>query len=475
MGASKALPSPLLCGRINSTVSQAVPSHLPALCSFGPCCFTALAATMSYSRSTVYSVSSRPVSVVQRVAPVASAASVYAGAGGSGSRISVSRSVGLGSSYLGGGGGGGYGGISSSFSLSGSGVVQNEKETMQDLNDRLASYLEKVRSLEAENRRLEIQIREYMEKKGPSIQDWSRYYDIIEDLKSQIFDHTVENARVVLQIDNARLAADDFRVKFEAELAIRQSVESDINGLRKVIDDTNMSRLQLESEIENLKEELIFMKKNHEDEVNSLQSQIANSGLTVEVDAPKSQDLSKIMAEIRAQYDMLAQKNLEDLDKYWSNQITESTVIINQNTKELETHRGTVTELRRTVQTLEIELESLRNLRANLEGNLHEVETRYAIQMEQLNGLLLRTEAELAQVRNDVQRQADEYQALLNIKDKLEAEITTYRRLLEGGEDLSLKDALLESTMQTTQTVHSTKIVDGKVVSETTDSKVLKR
>lgn len=53
--------------------------------------------------------------------------------------------------------------------------------------------------------------------------------------------------------------------RFEAELAIRQSVEGDINGLRRVIDDTNMSRLQLESEIESLKEELIFMKKNHQD------------------------------------------------------------------------------------------------------------------------------------------------------------------------------------------------------------------
>uniref|UniRef100_A0A6J0SL64 Keratin, type I cytoskeletal 18 n=1 Tax=Pogona vitticeps TaxID=103695 RepID=A0A6J0SL64_9SAUR len=437
---------------------------------------------MSYSRSSVYSSSSfRPGGGSSvRFGPMASAASVYAGAGGSGSRISVSRSASLGSSYLGGGGagagfGGGYGGYSSSFSLSGSGVVQNEKETMQDLNDRLASYLEKVRSLEADNRKLEIQIREHMEKKGPIARNWSHYFDLIEDLKNQIFDQTVDNSRIVLQIDNARLAADDFRVKFEAELAIRQSVENDINGLRKVIDDTNMTRLQLESEIEALKEELLFMKKNHEDEVNSLQAQIAKSGLTVEVDAPKTQDLSKIMAEIRAQYDTLAQKNLEDLDKYWSQQITESTVMITQNTKEIETARGTVTDLRRTVQTLEIELESLRNLKANLEGNLHEVEARYGLQMEHLNGLLLRTEAELVQMRNDVHRQAEEYQALLNIKDKLEGEIATYRQLLEGGEELSLKDALLESTMQTTQKVHTTKTVDGKVISETSESRVLKR
>nr|XP_028577075.1 keratin, type I cytoskeletal 18 [Podarcis muralis] len=432
---------------------------------------------MSYSKSSVYSSSYRPVGGSGRFGPVASAASVYAGAGGSGSRISVSRSSSLGSSYVGGGGGGygGYGGSGFSLSLSGSGGVHNEKETMQDLNDRLASYLEKVRSLEAENRRLEIQIREHLEKKGPSTRDWSRYFELIEDLKNQIFDQTVDNARIVLQIDNARLAADDFRVKFEAELAIRQSVESDINGLRKVIDDTNMSRLQLEGDIEALKEELIFLKKNHQDEVNALQSQIANSGLTVEVDAPKSQDLGKIMAEIRAQYDTLAQKNLEDLDKYWSQQITESTVMITQNTKEIETGRATVTELRRNVQTLEIELESLRNLKANLEGNLLEVESRYGMQMEHLNGLLLRTEAELAQMRSDVQRQAEEYQALLNIKDKLEAEINTYRTLLEGGDEFNLKDALLESTMQTTQKIHTTKIIDGKVVSETSESKVMKR
>ncbi|CAM4603499.1 keratin, type I cytoskeletal 18 [Lepidochelys kempii] len=428
---------------------------------------------MSFSRSTSYSSSLRSPSIMgRRYAPNTSAASVYAGAGGSGSRISMARATSLGSSFQGSSSGGSYG-----ISLSGSGVVQNEKETMQDLNDRLASYLERVRSLETDNRKLELQIREFMDKKGPRSQDWSRYFQIIEDLRNQIFESAVGNARIVLQIDNARLAADDFRVKFESELAIRQSVESDINGLRKVLDDTNMSRLQLEGEIESLREELIFMKKNHQDEVDSLQAQIASSGLTVEVDAAQPQDLGKVMAEIRAQYDTLAQKNMADLDQQWNQMITQSTAEITENTKEIEVARSSVSELRRTYQTLEIEVESLRNLKASLEANLRDVEQHYIVQMEHLNGQLLRAEAELAQVRNDIQRQSEDYQALLNIKDKLEAEIATYRQLLEGGEEFNLHDALVDSS-SVTQTTHQVvtttkKLVDGKVVSETSKSQVI--
>ncbi|XP_069735120.1 keratin, type I cytoskeletal 18 [Phaenicophaeus curvirostris] len=353
----------------------------------------------------------------------------------------------------------------------GSGVVANEKETMQDLNDRLATYLEKVRNLEQENRRLEVQIREFMAKKGPSTHDWSHYWDVIEELQEKIFDATVENARTVLQMDNARLAADDFRVKYEAELAIRLSVENDIVGLRKVIDDTNMARMQLEGEIESLKEELIFMKKNHEEEMKSLQAQVSDSAVTVEVDAPKSQDLAKVMAEIRAQYDALAQKNLEDLEKQWGRQITESTIEITQSSKDVDTARSTVADLRRSVQTLEIDLESLRNQRAGLEANLVEVENRYAMQVEQVNGLILQSEAELLQVRNELQRQAEEYQALLNVKGKLEAEIATYRQLLEGGEEFSLRDALEKETTSTLQR-STQRMVDGKVVTETKEVKV---
>lgn len=72
--------------------------------------------------------------------------------------------------------------------------------------------------------------------------------------------------------------------------------------------------------------------------------------------------------------------------------------------------------------------------KASLEGTLRETEMRYNGEIENLNAITMQLEAELTQLRNNIQQQTQEYEALLNMKMKLEAEIATYRRLLEGGD-----------------------------------------
>ena len=95
-------------------------------------------------------------------------------------------------SGLGGGYSGGYtcnlgGGYGPSVSVSDALLGGGEKETMQNLNDRLASYLEKVHALEAANADLELKIRDWYQKQGPKpTLDYSHYFKTIEELRSKV-------------------------------------------------------------------------------------------------------------------------------------------------------------------------------------------------------------------------------------------------------------------------------------------------
>ncbi|XP_075578803.1 keratin, type I cytoskeletal 14 isoform X2 [Pelecanus crispus] len=410
--------------------------------------------------SSSYSVSSRIVSGLGSGYGGSYCSSVGGGLGGG---FGGSYGAGFGGSY-GAGFGGGFGsGFGGGFG-GGDGILPaGEKETMQNLNDRLAAYLDKVRALEEANTDLEVKIREWYKKQGPGPdRDYSPYYKTIEELRNKVLVATVDNANLLLQIDNARLTADDFRTKFETEQTLRLSVEADINGLRRVLDELTLARADLEMQIENLKEELAYLKKNHEEEMNALRGQVGGE-ISVEMDAAPGIDLTKILAEMREQYESLADKNRRDAEQWFFSKTEELNREVAINTEQLVSGKTEITELRRTIQSLEIDLQSQLSTKAALEGTLADTEARYGTQLAQLQGLITGVEEQLAELRCDMERQNQEYRVLLDVKCRLEQEIATYRRLLEG-EDAQYPVKEAPVTTRQIRTIFE-EVQDGKVIS----------
>lgn len=72
---------------------------------------------------------------------------------------------------------------------------------MQNLNGRLASYLDKVHTLEEANRELETKTHDWYQSQGPRpARDSSPYFKTIEDLRNKTIEATIANAHPHLQM-----------------------------------------------------------------------------------------------------------------------------------------------------------------------------------------------------------------------------------------------------------------------------------
>ncbi|XP_070582483.1 keratin, type I cytoskeletal 10-like [Erythrolamprus reginae] len=245
---------------------------------------------------------------------------------------------------------------------------------------------------------------------------------------------SIDNGTLILQIDNARLAGADFKLKYDNELAIHQSVEMDTNGLRKALEDIEITSSDLKVQINSFSEELEQMKKNHEEDRSSMNDSTAAGDINVEMNVTPGVDLTTLLNQMRSEYEILAEHNREDIEAWFNEQSQELNRQINTSVEEASTNKSEITELKRSLQGLEIELQSQQSLKQSLESTLVETEGEYCAQLSQIQEIIGSVEGQVQQIRDDMACQNREYEQLLDVKIRLENEIDTYRSLLDKSE-----------------------------------------
>ncbi|XP_051747223.1 notochord granular surface [Ctenopharyngodon idella] len=307
----------------------------------------------------------------------------------------------------------------------------SERKEMVALNDRLAVYIEKVRSLEQSNKLLEAEIDaikgHYVKPSGLRL----LYEEQLRELRRIADQMKVQRDLAVAAKDAMAGQLEMLKVKYEEALEARKKAELEIEAFRPDVDAATSARIALEKRLENLEVELEFLQRIHKKEIEELMAQIYGSVAKVDV-AFSLPDLASALKQIQAQYDSIAAQNLQEMDAWYKAKFQDLNKATSRHMETARSVREEITAYKREVQNKQRELEALKNRNEALLLQIKEAQEKHRQEEEELLNRIETLKEELKSIKGKIALLLREYQDLLNIKMSLEIEITTYRKLIEG-------------------------------------------
>lgn len=382
-----------------------------------------------------------------------------------------------------------------------------EKQVLNQLNDRFAKYIDRVKFLEGQNKKLLAELEELRQHWGEqSRQIKERYEPELLEARATIDDTTREKAVSEIRAKRSEYEVANFKRQYDDALNLIQAdknkmanleylyqenqveldllrrqmhdAESDIEKYKKEVvrlnedlqrllsdlDQETLKRVKLENEKQTLEEQIPFLNAIHEQEMAELRSMQAGS----HIDPAQfyRHELERAIRDIRGDFEDLSEQQKRELEEWYkikTEEITQQAAKREALEALVNVKSDSSANLKSAFSDSQREYNDLKQLNADLIMRLSQLEEELDTVRRNNSFTLDQRERDIVEIKARLQELMGDYDELMNNKASLEFEINTYRRLLESEETRTsrVQNAQYKQTTTTTTSISTAPVVQA--------------